>query len=86
MKNIIACLLVVGFLVSACNKEENLTPEEQRIKDVEKIEQYLADNNLTAEKTDEDLYYIIEEPGTGFAHPNLESTVDVAYRGYFRRS
>lgn len=83
MKKIITCFILFGLLSSACKKTENLTPDEQRIKDVEKIEQYLSDNNLTAQKTDEDLYYLFEEPGTGFAHPNEESVVDVAYRGYF---
>lgn len=82
MKNIFICLVLLGLLTTSC-KDDDLTPDEQRASDVEKIEKYLADNNLTAQKTDEDLYYIIDEPGTGFAYPNLQSEVDIIYRGYF---
>lgn len=45
-----------------------------------KIEEYLTENGLVAEKTDEGLYYIIENEGTG-ARPDLSSTVTVHYQG-----
>ena len=51
--------------------------------DMEKIEDYLAENNLVAEHTASGLYYIITEPGSG-GHPNLNSTVKVKYKGYLR--
>jgi FKBP-type peptidyl-prolyl cis-trans isomerase FkpA len=49
--------------------------------DMDKIEAYLADNNLTATATASGLYYIITQEGTG-DHPNLLSSVTVRYKGY----
>jgi FKBP-type peptidyl-prolyl cis-trans isomerase FkpA len=49
--------------------------------DMEKIEDYLTENNLTATSTASGLYYIITQEGTG-GHPNLLSTVTVKYKGY----
>jgi len=45
------------------------------------IEDYLADNNLTAQSTASGLYYIIEKPG-GVNHPNINSLVTAHYKGY----
>lgn len=45
------------------------------------IEDYLADNNLTAQSTASGLYYIIEKPG-GVNHPNINSLVTIHYKGY----
>lgn len=45
------------------------------------IEDYLADNNLTAQSTASGLYYIIEKPG-GANHPNINSVVVANYKGY----
>ncbi len=55
--------------------------KEQVEKDRLQIEDYLEDNNLTAEVTDEGLYYIISVPGTG-VHPDINSEVTVHYAGY----
>jgi len=46
------------------------------------ITDYLAENNLTAEKTPEGIYYIIDTPGNN-EHPSINSTVNVDYKGYF---
>lgn len=46
------------------------------------IEDYLADNELTAEKTSSGLHYIIEEEGDG-THPDPGAEVTVNYQGYF---
>jgi len=64
-----------------CGADE-LSPEEQLLLDTTAIEEYLVDNNLTAEVTPEGIYYIIDEPGTG-GSPNAFSTVIVNYRGYY---
>ncbi|MCC6724846.1 MAG: FKBP-type peptidyl-prolyl cis-trans isomerase [Saprospiraceae bacterium] len=58
-----------------------ISQEEQLAKDIKKIEDYLKDNNLTAESTASGLHYIIEEPGTG-GHPTLDDDVTVNYKGY----
>lgn len=62
------CLSIV--LLGACSKEE---PEVL-------IQQYLDDNNLTAEKTDEGVYVIIDVPGTG-KRPTISDNVTVHYHG-----
>ncbi|MBI1228360.1 MAG: peptidylprolyl isomerase [Bacteroidetes bacterium] len=58
-----------------------VSTDEQRAKDIKKIEQYLEDNNLVAQSTASGLHYIIEEPGTG-GNPNINSQVTVKYKGY----
>ncbi len=56
----------------ACNKDDDtLSPEQQLQVDIDIIEQYLIDNNLTAQSTASGLRYIIEEEGTG---PDIEAS------------
>jgi FKBP-type peptidyl-prolyl cis-trans isomerase FkpA len=71
-------LMVIGF--SSCKKDDSLSESEQLVEDVKLIENYLSDHNLTAEKTNSGLHYIISDPGTG-GHPNINSTVTVQYTG-----
>ena len=69
------------FISASCGgDEDNIT---QLAKDTEVIKEYLIDNNLTAEETSSGLHYIIEEPGIGDSNPTINSTVTVAYSGYF---
>ena len=63
-------ILVCGLFVSACNKDYSGD-----------IEDYLAEKNLTAQKTDDGLYYIIDVPGNEIK-PKLNSDVKVIYKGY----
>ncbi len=70
----ICCLLIT---ITACKKERDQTEIDR-----EKIEQYLAANNLTATAHPTGLYYIITEPGTG-ANPPANANVTVRYKGYF---
>jgi FKBP-type peptidyl-prolyl cis-trans isomerase len=46
------------------------------------ILKYIADNNLTATKSDSGLYYVKNNEGTGEI-PTSTSNVTVAYKGYF---
>lgn len=86
----IMILMIAGLvtvLFSSCEEDcENLRgecPEEQLAEDVQLIEQYLEDNNLTAERlTSYDLYYIIEEQGTG-EEPENGQNISVNYVGKF---
>lgn len=71
--SIVLCVVLAGF--SSCKKEE--VDSQQLIKD------YLEENNLIAEKTEDGLYYIITKEGVG-SHPNIASTVKVDYKGYLR--
>jgi FKBP-type peptidyl-prolyl cis-trans isomerase FkpA len=45
------------------------------------IEAYLKKKNLTAQVTEEGLYYIIETPGNTAKKPRINSDVKVAYKG-----
>jgi FKBP-type peptidyl-prolyl cis-trans isomerase FkpA len=78
MKYLIASLFLL-FLVSSCTKKK---AEQQAITDDQIIQQYIADNGLTAVKASSGLYVVIENPGSG-ASCNSYSTVKVAYTGYF---
>lgn len=77
MKNILVfgLLLTVLFIVSSCKKDFTVIDEQL-------IVAHLQSNNLTAQKTESGLYYIIDSPGTG-GHPDITSTVEVNYTGYF---
>ncbi|GAA3578856.1 FKBP-type peptidyl-prolyl cis-trans isomerase [Snuella lapsa] len=71
--------LVTCVIALSCSKKE---VTDFVSKNDEEIKSYLADNNLTAEKSNTGLYYIINEPGIG-AQPTFSSDVTVAYKGYF---
>ncbi|MEM8523623.1 MAG: FKBP-type peptidyl-prolyl cis-trans isomerase [Bacteroidota bacterium] len=58
-----------------------LTPERILEIDKEKIEDYLSENSIEAEVTDEGIYYTFEEEGTG-ENPSSNATVTVKYKGY----
>lgn len=77
-------ILFLGFLFTNCGKENTrLTYNDQLIVDEKIIEDYLKENNLTAQKGDLGLSYIIENPGTGDTNPTATSTVIVKYKGYY---
>ena len=80
MKQLLSTLLVLTLFIS-CSKDtktvtDNTAKNEQELKD------YLAKNNLTAQRSTSGLYYIINEQGTG-TQPTAASNVTVAYKGYF---
>ena len=73
-------LLPTLLLLSLFSCEKGLTDEQQLEADIKKIEQYLADHNLTAQSTASGLHYIITTEGTG-GHPSVSNTVTVRYVG-----
>jgi len=73
-------IIFISASFYSCDKEESVSQEEQLKIDIDKIEAYLKSNDLTAEKTDSGLHYIITNSGSG-AHPNLGSNVTVQYTG-----
>lgn len=78
---------LIAVLFSSCDEDcENLRgecPEEQLAKDIAIIEKYLEENNLTAQRDKNyDLFYIIEEEGTG-EKPENGQAVEVAYTGRY---
>ena len=78
MRNLILTLFAFSMLVSC--KEENVTFQEQLDIDVAIIETYLSDNNITA-LSDQGVYYVVEEEGTGSTFPVSSSIVSMAYSG-----
>ena len=70
-------LLFLAISIS-CSKDDGINYD---IENEAAIQAYLANNNLTAEKTITGLYYIIDSQGSGdFPLPN--ATVTLGYRGY----
>jgi len=73
--------LGIIFLLSACGKDE-LSVEEQFNTDVKLIETYLSQKGLSAQKTPDGIYYIVDAEGSA-DKPKITSTVTVSYVGYF---
>lgn len=63
-----------------CYDDPVLTDAEQNAKDAGIINQYLADNSITAESDPSGLRYVVNTLGTG-AKPTLSSCVRVSYTG-----
>lgn len=84
MKNAIIFLMFsLLVLVVACGEEEDsVSYNEQKAIDIEKIQNYLLDSNLTAKSTESGLHYIIEVEGTG-SYPSVDSIVKIKYTGKF---
>ncbi len=77
MKQKILFFSLFLLVFTACKKD----PETDYLPiDIEKITQYLADNNIEAQKLESGLFYIIEKPGSA-DKPNVNSTVTVSYKG-----
>jgi FKBP-type peptidyl-prolyl cis-trans isomerase FkpA len=72
---IIFCLAIISL--ASCNKEDEILA-----RNIEEIEEYIADNNLSnVEKTASGLHYIVTKEGDG-NFPDINSTVTVKYTGY----
>jgi FKBP-type peptidyl-prolyl cis-trans isomerase FkpA len=78
MKHFLTALLALTLFIS-CSKEKDI---DYTAKNEQEIKDYIAKNNLTAQRSDSGLYYVIINPGTG-ANPTATSNVTVAYKGYF---
>lgn len=76
MKKILFVLTLVSSSMS-CSKDKEVDYVAQNEQD---IIAYIAKNNLTAQRSDSGLYYIVNEVGTG-AQPTATSNVTVAYKG-----
>lgn len=77
MKYTLFALIFMLFI--SCSKEKEV---DYTAKNEKEIVAYIAKNKLNAQRSASGLYYVINEPGTG-AQPNANSTVTVAYKGYF---
>ncbi|MFK8058668.1 MAG: FKBP-type peptidyl-prolyl cis-trans isomerase [Polaribacter sp.] len=72
-------LLISISILSSCLPENETTFEVQTEADILK---YIQEKNLTAQRTNSGLYYVINNEGNG-VRPNSSSKVTVAYKGYF---
>ncbi|KAF2509231.1 peptidylprolyl isomerase [Flavobacterium zhairuonense] len=83
MKKLLATLFTLTLFIScsSSDKDLNTTPKDYSAENEKQITDYLAKKNLTAQRSDSGLYYIITEPGTG-KQPTATSSVTVAYKGY----
>jgi len=75
-------ILVPILFISCINDDTAEAPVDFTATNEQEILDYIADNNLTTQKSDSGLYYVIDELGTG-DQPTLASNVTVTYKGYF---
>lgn len=71
-------LLVALMIGSGCrdNFEEQIATDQQLIED------YVADNSLEGEYTDEGVFIAVMEEGAGSETPTVSSDVEAIYEGY----
>ncbi len=80
MKTLFFAFFLVLFV--SCNDDEDPGITDFRALNEAEILKYINDNNLEAIRSNSGLHYIIENPGTG-EHPTQNSSVTVAYKGYY---
>ncbi len=73
---LITGMLLLTLLFNGCSRDSRT----QKAKDIEKIQEYLTENNLDADSTSSGLHYIIQKEGSG-PSPTENSTVTVEYTG-----
>ncbi len=81
MKHLLSALVVMTLFIS-CTKDKTAPAIDYTAKNEQEIINYIAKNNLTAQRTSDGLYYVINTQGTGM-QPTAASNVTVAYKGYF---
>jgi FKBP-type peptidyl-prolyl cis-trans isomerase FkpA len=77
MKYALFALVLMFFISCSGDKEIDYVAKNEK-----EITEYIAKNNLNAQKSDSGLYYVINEAGTG-TQPTASSNVTVAYKGYY---
>lgn len=74
--------LVCSLFVSCNTDTKTEAPKDFTAENEKEIKTYITTNNLTAQRSDSGLYYIIDALGSG-TQPNANDNVTVAYKGYF---
>lgn len=74
--------LLIAFICISCGDDDKEQQLDFTAQNEAEILDYIADNNLDAQRSSSGLHYVINTPGTG-AQPNASSNVTVAYKGYF---
>lgn len=80
MKNVASFVLIL--LCLSCSGDKNSEQIDFTAENEAEITAYISDNNLTAQKSNSGLYYVINNSGTG-VQPNANSSVTVSYKGYY---
>ena len=79
-------LALVSLLFVSCfpdlKSDIETQPVDYTVQNEKEIVDYIAKNNLNAQKSDTGLYYVVTEPGTG-KQPTVNSCVTVTYKGCF---
>ena len=79
-------LTFVSLLFVSClpdlKSDIETQPVDYTVQNEKEIKDYIAKNNLDAQKSNTGLYYVITESGSG-KQPTAISDVRVAYKGYF---
>ncbi len=68
-------LLFLSF--SSCDEGQQILNS-----NIDEIEDFIAENNLDAQRTENDLFYVVLEEGNG-EFPDITDEVTVDYHGYF---
>lgn len=82
MKHFFSALLVMTLFISCSSDNNEPSKTDYTAENEKEITDYITKNNLTAQKTNSGLYYVINEAGTG-TQPTAKSNVTVAYKGYY---
>ena len=71
--------LFLAIIVSSCSSDDVINYDTENEAEIKK---YISDNNLSAQRSNSGLYYVINNEGTG-EKPTSTSNVTVTYKGYF---
>jgi len=88
-QRIVFCLLAFICIINSCKNQnaeaqaaatttQTMDPVQ---KNIQEIEAYLKANNITAQKTENNLYYVVTREGDG-THPTIADQVTIHYKGY----
>jgi FKBP-type peptidyl-prolyl cis-trans isomerase FkpA len=80
MKHLLSALVALTLFIS-CSDTEDKSPIDYKGQNDKEISDYIAKNEINAEKSTSGLYHVINEPGTG-KQATVTSNITVAYKVY----
>lgn len=84
MRKLVFVALLFAVIGSSCSKIESYDMEKQMAIDEKVIKDFIAEKNLTGvQRTENGVYYIIEEPGSGEVQYTRSTTIKAKYEGRF---
>jgi len=86
IRRITFSLLAFICIINSCKNQSSEASKPMTMdpiqKNIQEIEDYLKANKIEAEKTESNLYYVVNNEGDG-THPVISDNVTVHYKGYF---